>query len=396
MNCMLVLRRQCCEWVSRLPQWSYVLLFLVLSRAVLNIPALVGANCFPLAEGVVESAAGVEPSSLPGVWARWDAGYYLKIACGGYSFRGDEVNFFPAYPFLIRLCALGFSSVMPWMGFLIANLAFILGALLLWHQVKLDFSGSIAWGTVITLSVFPTSLFFSAIYAEGLFLLFAVLVYWFSVRKQYVLAGLFVTGASLTRINGLLLAAIPLAEVLLNRPSHWGKHVIETGFASGAGLGLYGLYLWLTQGSPVAFVTTQQELMKRSIAWPWQTVFDGLAVVVSGRGGFQNNWFMRAVSAFDLLAISLFVGCAILAFFLVRTSLATYSVVTVLALLLAHGPSTLGVLAVSRYVLGIFPGFIVLGILLDRIQRLKWALWTIWSVALFFLTGWFASGRWVA
>jgi Gpi18-like mannosyltransferase len=236
---------------------------------------------------------------------------------------------------------------------------------------------------------------FSAIYTESLFLLFSVLVYGFSARRQYALAGLFVSAASLTRVNGLLLAVIPLCEILLNKPSRFWVRFVVTGFTSEVGLSLYGLYLWITQGSPLAFVLAQAN-WKRAIVWPWQTVFDSLAVVVSGYGGFRDNWFMRATSAEDLLAALLFISCTILAFSFVRRSLFAYSVAAMLLLLVSHGPYTLGLWLISRYVLGLFPGFVVLGILLDRVPRLKWGVWAIWLVILFFLTGWFASGRWVA
>jgi Gpi18-like mannosyltransferase len=363
---------------------------------LLNVPAALGAN-LPSSPGEGIAAAtgtAVDPHSLPGVWVRWDSGYYLSIAANGYSPHGQELIFFPAYPFFIRSLAFGLPSLMAWSGFLVSNLAFILAALLLWHQVRTDFNESIAWGTMITLSVFPTSLFFSAVYTESLFLLFSVLVYWFSARKRYVLAGLFVSAASLTRVNGFLLVVIPLVEILLNRPSRFWARVVVTGFVSGIGLGFYGLYLWVTQGSPVAFALVSTHWWR--IAWPWQTVFDSLAVVVAGRGGFQDNWFMRVASAEDLLATLLFIVCTILAFFFVRRSLFAYSVAAMLLFLVSHGPHTFGLWSMSRYVLGLFSGFIVLGILLDRIQRLKWGVWVMGAILLFFLTGWFASGRWVA
>jgi hypothetical protein len=397
MNCKLTLREQCREWLSRQPKWLLVLLFLVVSRLLLNIPALIGANCFPLKGRLAMTAVAPDPHYLPGVWIHYDSGHYLKIALDGYSFQGMEVNFFPAYPLLIRLFAFGQARLMAWSGLLISNLAFIVAALLLWCQVRMDFDEHVAWNTVITLCAFPTSFFFSAVYSESLFLLFSVLVCWFSVRRQYILAALFVTMVSLTRINGLLLIVIPLVEILARRPTRWWWRGAATGFISGVGLSLYGLYSWKTQGSPIAFILTQQEYMDRSIAWPWQTLLDSLAVVVAGYGELQDNWFMRAVSVQDLLAISLFIGCMILAFFLIRRrSLVAYLFAGTLMLTVSHGPHVLGVFAASRYVLGLFPGFIVLGILLGRVQRLKWVVWAASAVILFFLTGWFASGRWVA
>lgn len=376
--------------------WLPVGLFLIVTRALLQIPALLGANVLPLAGEVGDGGFGADPRGLPGVWLRWDAGYYLGIARRGYSYHGEELGFFPAYPLLIRLFSAGVPALMPWAGFLIANVAFLLAAALLWDQVRLDLGAPAAWGTLVTLSVFPTALFFSAIYTESLFLLFSVLVYWCAARQRYLLAGACAAAASLTRINGLVLAIIPLVEIWLQRPPRRWPRLIGAGLLSGAGLGLYCAYLWATQGSPLAFIQAQQEFMKRSIAWPWRPVLDSLGVVVAGYGGFRDNWFMRVVSLQDLLAIGLFCACAALAFGRIRPSLAIYSAAALLLLLVSHGPYTLGVYAMSRYVLGIFPGFVVIALLLGRAPRLRWLIWALMAALLCGLTAWFASGRWVA
>ena len=97
--------------------------------------------------------------------------------------------------------------------------------------------------TLIMLNVHPTSFFFSAIYSESLFFLFSILVYWFSARKRYILAGLFVSAASLTRVNGFLLAAIPVIEDLSSesRPPlrSWAR-AAGIIFTASLGLLLYG------------------------------------------------------------------------------------------------------------------------------------------------------------
>jgi hypothetical protein len=374
-----------------------VLLFLVASRLLLNLPLFAGATQLPLAEGVEGIAKlGLNPVAFPDIWARWDSGYYLKIAATGYSSDAVELNFFPAYPALVRLLALGMLPL-AWSGYLIANLAFAGAGLLLWRQVRREFGEAVAWATLITLVVFPTSFFFSAIYTESLFLLFSVLVYRFSSRGQYFWTGAFVGLASLTRINGFLLAAIPLFDIVSKRPARLWLRLITTSLISGLGLSLYMIYLWLTQGSPLAFLAVQQTVMKRSITFPGWLLLDSFAVIIWGHGGFADNWFVRLILVPDSLAFLLFAACAVLAFFILRpTSLTVYLALAVFLLSVSHGPHTLGAYAMSRYVLPLFPAFIVLGILLERLPRLKWILWAVSAIAQAFLTLWFGSGRWVA
>ncbi len=248
------------------------MLFLVLTRALLNIPALIGAQWFrgspwyPFAKIVAPLVCG-SLRYFPCFWARWDAENYLVIAVNGYSLL-ENVAFFPAYPILIRSFAFGFPALMAWSGVFVSNLAFILACSLLWRQVKLDFNESIAWRTIVTLSLFPTAFFFSAIYTESLFMLFSVCVYILSSRKQYLLAGLVVGLASLTRSNGILLIVIPLVEILLSRPPRAWLQFLGTALISGIGLGVYGCYLWITHASPLAFMIAQQQVFHISIDWP--------------------------------------------------------------------------------------------------------------------------------
>ncbi len=373
-----------------------MLIFLILSRLLLNIPIFIGATYFTTGE-IVGMGAGVNPLTWPGLWARWNSEHYLKIATQGYSFYGPDLNFFPFYPLTIWLFSFGLPAFMPWAGFLISNLAFILAGLLLWDQVSSDFDETVAWATLITLSLFPTAFFFSAIYTESLFLLLAVLVYFFSARKQYLYAGLCVSLASITRIPGILLIVIPLIEIGVNKPPRWRWWGLMTGLLSSVGLIFYGGYMWLTQGNPFTFLITEQIYMKRSLTWPGKSLLDALGVILWGYGGFEHNRLMRMIMLQDFLALSLFFACAVLSIFLLkRKSLIIYFWLVILMLLVSHGPFTLGVYAMARYVLLLFPGFMVMGLLLARLPRLKWLVWAVSGTGLMFLTLWFGTGHWVA
>ncbi len=382
--------------LSRWPGLLKVLLFLVLTRAILNLPAMIGAHWFsgsfwgPFVKIVGPLVCGA-PNHFPCIWARWDAEDYLVIAVNGYSLR-ENVVFFPAYPLLIRLFAFGFPSLMAWSGVFISNVTFIVASLVLWWQIKRDFNQQIAWGTIVTLSLFPTAFFFSAIYAESLLLLCSVLVYVFSSRKQYLLAGLFVGFASVTRPTGLLLIVIPLAEILLHRPSRAWLRFLGTASISGIGLGVYGCYLWIVHGSPLAFALVEQQVWLRSIDWPWRIVSTVLKRIISGfRHG--HHWY-EFIFASELLSILLFTVLTILGFLYLKKSLAIYLLASALAFFPQHAHHMY--LSMSRFVLEFFPGFIVLAILLSRYPRLEQAIWAISAVVLLLLTGFFASGLWIA
>jgi hypothetical protein len=378
-----------------LTSWPSVLVVLLIVRLSLQVPALLGARFMP-AEAA-SAAGGLDRTTLPGVWWRWDSGYYLSIAAHGYPYQGPEVNFWPGYPLAIRLLSLGQAPAMPWAAVALANVSFLLASLLLWEQVKSDLGWKVAWGTVLTLSLFPTSFFFSAIYSESLFLLFSVLVYWFSARGRFGLAAVFVALASITRIYGILLLVLLLVEMASSRRRQAPLKVALIVGAASSLLVLYAGFLWLSQGSPLAALSTQQELMKRSVTFPGISLLHSLAVAAWGYGGFRDNWFMRVVSVQDSLAMLLFLACSVAGLFVLRRrSLGLYGGVAMLALMASHGPYTLGTYSMSRYVLQLFPAFMVMGMVTARFPKLGALVWIGMAALLWLLTAWFASGRWVA
>lgn len=392
--------------LRRLPPLALVVGFLLLTRLALNLPAVLGANLWPLAQGAgaVNEVPG-DPRTVPGVWARWDSGHYLAIAVNGYGRGGDEVAFFPGYPLLLWALAFGQPALMLWSGHLLANTAFIAAGAVLWLPVRADFGAPVAWATVVSLAVFPTSLFFSALYAESQFLLFGVLAYWCAGRRQYALAALGVAGAALTRITGAIFLLIPLVALWQQqgraawRQAAFWRTAFGMGLIVGAALGVYGGYLWVTQGSPVAFTGAHAQFWGRTIGWPWISISDSALVALFGNGGNATNWFMRAVSLFDVALTLLMVALTVLGLRWLPPGLAAYQAAALLFMLVSHGPSSYGLWSMSRVVLGLFPGFIVLGQLATRWPRargLAWAAWGVSMAAQLGLAGWYGHGGWLA
>jgi len=388
----------------RNPLWTVLFVLLGL-RVALLIPAQIGANLGALQGGAdALQSVGLDPRGFPASWARWDAGFYLRIARYGYGLGAKELAFFPGYALLVRALSLGQPGAILWAGCLISNAAFVAAAVLLWQLVEAEHGSTTAWATVISMAVFLTAMFWSALYAESTFLLFSVLVYLFSTRRQYTLAAVCVALASITRITGFLLVLIPLTELWMRRVkpgliprqrAFWVSATV-TAVVSAIGLGGLCIYFWITQNAPLAFLGAQETFWLRTVVWPRQTVIDSLRVVATGYGGFETNRFMRVINLQDLSVTFLFVAGAVLAALWVRRSLAVYAAASLLFMLVSHGPYTFGLWSMSRVTIVLFPVFIAFGILLARRSRLKWVLWAASYALQIFLTSWFANGRWVA
>ena len=126
----------------------------------------------------------VEPLRL------WDGLWYKLIAEESY---GEHLNtypaFWPLFPWLMNLGSDVFGVATETAGWMIANASFLVAFVLLYRLVLLDFDRTVARRTIIALAVFPTSLFFSAVYTESLFLLLAVGALYAARRGSWFTAG---------------------------------------------------------------------------------------------------------------------------------------------------------------------------------------------------------------
>jgi hypothetical protein len=381
------------ETVKRwaMPRWLSLLLIIVALRLVINGVNFLAGQTTDFGQGVRDAAA---PQTFPASWVRWDANYYLEITTSGYTYQDVKLAFFPLYPAFIRLLSLGNPDLFVWAGLVISNLCFLAACLLFYQQVKTEYNERIAWWATLGLACYPTSFFFNALYPESLFILLGVATYWFAFRGHYGWSALCVALVSVTRPVGLPLLIIPLVEIIARRPKQMLLHLLLTGIIGGMGVGLYGLYMWGVHGSPLAFANSQSD-------WGGGWVFPGTGyitslMVVLGLAGTPEDWFMRVVNLHDWLSSILFLGATIAGFKLIRHSLFLYMVAGLLLLLVLHGPYSFGLWSMPRYVLALFPGFIVFGILLTYWPRLRWVILSLSVAALLFFTAWFATGRWVA
>jgi hypothetical protein len=232
-------------------------------------------------------------------WAHWDGVWFIRIAADGYPAHAESQAFFPLYPLLVRGVALltGHNYVVA--GLVVA-LACYAGAMVVLFKLAQALLGPrVALWTVVFISVFPTALFFQAVYSESLFLLLTLLSFWWARRARWALAGLAGLLAVLTRSSGVLLV-VPLAVIWWEQRRGFALK-LPGGPAAGpaaperrppasslawllllpAGLAMYMAYLWWAFGDPLLF-SSVQAYWGRELTLPSSAIWRGAVAAVSG------------------------------------------------------------------------------------------------------------------
>jgi hypothetical protein len=184
------------------------LVWFIVGELMLNLPE-VQRNAED-APPVMESAA---ERTLLQIWLRWDATNYLKIAETGYT-KALSV-FCPLYPALINYVNLVLPGGAEVAGLVVSSLCLFLACAFFYLIVIHYYNDEIlARYTVLMWVIFPSAFFLSSIYTESLFLALTLGGYWLQLKRQWVWAGILGALAVLTRIQGLILLA-PFGWIIL-------------------------------------------------------------------------------------------------------------------------------------------------------------------------------------
>ena len=387
--------------------------------AVWNSPVLrrgliAASTAFLLSRAVVYGAAFLAPWLLPeGIYAdlpnvpfhtvaphfvdalvRWDSIHYLSIASQGYQVGqgpwDTNTPFLPLYPWLMRLLG-GWAGEagLVYVGLILSNAAFFAALTVLYHLTEEDFGPEVARRSVLYLSVFPTAFFFSALYAEALFLLLVLSFFAALRREHWLLAGAWGGLAALTRVLGLLLLPVYF-WVYLRRNGSSSRLAIQPllafGLIPGGTLTFLGL-LWLEVGDPLSFLRVQG-LWGRSLTNPTNQLTGILSAFT--RDGLHMPGFELL---FPLALVVLFAATGLRIF---ATQPLPYRVWFSLYLAVSLTiPSAAPLYSVIRFLLLAFPAFIVLGEWGEHVW-LHWSYLVLSTAFLFLSTVLFSQWYWVA
>jgi hypothetical protein len=268
---------------------------------------------------------------------------------------------------------------------IVANVCSLIAFLYLYKLAKLEFNDSVALKAVLFLSVFPTAYFLSVPYTEGLFFALVIAGIYYARLGKWQFAGLISLLAALTRIAGVLLLPVLLVEYFHQKgwkPKKTDLRVLWP-FLALAGFLIYLGINYQFTGNPFTFMTVE--------ATHWFNRIDP-------RGGLDAAYsWARNASYPDYITIGLaplvfaVFGLVMVGVSIWRRLRPVYIVYMFLTWALAV--STSWWISVPRYVMSMFPIFMLLGLLTNR-KVVNIAIVLASGAVLCYFTVFFALGWW--
>ena len=312
---------------------------------------------------------------LLGVWQRWDACWYEQIATQGYQPGNISVNFYPLYPFLMRVVAEPLAGNLTFSGLVISGVAYVMAMTGLYRLVCDDFNEAVARRTLLYLSVFPAAFFLFAPFTEALFLALTVWTLYLARRSAWGWVAPLAFLVGLTRTQGVLLA-IPLAWEFV-RQWRAGRRALPPAFVAllpPCGFFMYNTYAKIFTG--LTPLETGHKYWGNVVRPPWTIVATSWQFIAGGRGDSRGN---NAVEAVNLALLVLF-AVILLAGLRRLPAIYTFYAVPQVAVAAMDQRYITPLASNSRYLLVIFPVFVILA-LVGRDRRLHYS-WLLVSTLL--------------
>lgn len=332
---------------------------------------------------------------------KWDGIYYLEIAKNGYDLSSNNAAFYPLYPSLVSLISkvgLGFSAA----AHLVNAFALVFAAQGLYLlSVLVTKKRRIALLAVLAWLAFPAAHFFIAFYTEALFSALAVWSLYFLLRKQYIWAGVLAGLASGTRGAGIVIGFVILVQYLADRGWSWRKidgQILSVPLSLS---GVFAYWLWIHTTTGVLPWIFFSGLYAKF--WPYmrfepnviKTLYVEMVSMIklinstSWLDAWLSEWFTKLHFFFAWLAIAYSAWLSWVK--KLPLALVLYSALTALMLIL-----TGNFVSNSRYILPVFPVFILLAMWLDKqAEWVRTLYFVVSAIALGAMLTLFSNGYWV-
>jgi hypothetical protein len=246
-------------------------------RLVSAALALLVNVTFPLAAPQQFRVFADAPSPFWDTFARYDTGYFEKIAWDGYSPAAggrSNIAYFPVYPMLVRFVARLFERhhatyYISAVG--VAWACFVLAMVALYYLARLDLPPARAQRAALLTAIFPFSFFFGVAYSESTFLLFTVLAFYLMRTRRWLAAGVFGALATATRVPGIfMLPALAWVAAKNAEPTTKDRALATLAVVLAAGgFGAYCLYIYSLTGNPLEWASTLERWGYHPGGAPW-------------------------------------------------------------------------------------------------------------------------------
>lgn len=353
------------------------------SRLAVFLMATVFGGLIPVEPG--------QPCGVLDAFLRWDGAWYTRIATDGYSWKGPDhqssVAFFPLYPVLAKV----FSIVLPGDVRIalvaVSNVAFGFYLFYLYRLATRDFGAAIAERSLVYVAIFSLSFYFSAGYTESLMLALTTASICYAREGNWKVA---IPLGALTTLTRLAAAAIllPLAWEWYQQKGATLRALWLLGVP--AGLVVFMVYLTQLTGDPLAF-STVQSAWGRSFTWPWDTIGIAWQLVTT----LPRTRYVTAIAWVDFVCIATFL---VLCLTMIGSMPPAYWLYAIPVYLLATSTTLtttgLPTASIARYLMVIFPAFILMA-MLGRNRHVHYIILFLSASLLGPLMIYFFAGVWV-
>ncbi len=296
---------------------------------------------------------------LPRGLLAWDGDWYDLIARVGYQPDGEEIRFFPLYPWLGRAAGL-VAGDRPGIGLVVvANLAALAAAVLLGaFALRVGRDWSTARAAVWAMSFWPAAFVFVFAYSEALFVTLTLVCALAARDRRWMIAAMAAFLAGLTRPTALALAVLLVAAAADEwRDVPATRRALRAGacLSPFAGVGAFALLSRRWHGALDGPFSTQEPL-RGDLVDPFSRIGQGVLDAV-GPERFGDGLHLP----FALLAVA----AIALVWREVGRAEALYTAAFVVVAISAENWNSL-----ERYTLNAFPVFVAFGALASRRRRL--------------------------
>jgi len=327
-------------------------------------------------------------------FAAYDGGWYYSVAVHGYPAEGSAANaFYPLFPLLVSGAKVVHVDTVMF-GVALNTLLTGTSAAFLFLLGRDYFGGQErARDSVWWFLFFPTAFFLVMLYSEALFCALSFAAFYFARKRRWWAAGVCLALVTAVRFPGLIVAGAVAVEYLASR---WERGRLrldrQAWWFALAPLG-FAVYAWF------AYARYRDPLMMFHAyslgEWPYQhlnpnimaTVWNQVHVVVgniTGTGGWQE----------PLMSLAMWLGAVALTAYGARKLPISYTAYSVITLLVIVANDNF--VSVNRYLLPLFPIFLLLTKLTQDKHIPRAPLLGVSAALMGFWLLLFVNGYWVA
>jgi hypothetical protein len=315
--------------------------------------------------------------ALLGVWQRWDAIHHLNLARVGYGgMTVGESVFHPFYPLVVRCTTRLTGSSYLGGGLTVSTLAAVAALACFYRLVEAERGQDAALWSVVALAAYPTSFFLLAPYEEALYLALTTGSFLSAYRGRWWLAGVLGGLASITRGPGLLTPAALAWVAWDQRRRHVPRRPLAHAAHVGLGLGLpiatsIGFNGWRLRAGYPSVTEVLLTYSGLELTQPLSGIEHAVAQLAAT---------LDPIALLEVASAFLFIGLAVgvvRKFWRGRMDWVIYMLLNLCLFLSKVSLVATSLQSIARYVLVLFPGFIVIGEWLSHLRRQR----RFWAVA---------------